>query len=507
MLHSYFSFRTWPHVVGVLISVLTMPSVHAQSFAPVVSYPTGTRSYPNDVQAGDVNADSYLDLLTVNSLEGTVGVLLNRKDGTFAPILTYSTSEAGANSSPRKLALGDVNKDGYLDAVVSDDGLGQLGVLLNKKDGTFAPVVHYSTSTTANSQPRGIALGDVNGDGYLDLVSNNFRTSTVVVLLNKKDGTFAPFTAYSTLNSSYYGDPFLVALGDLNNDGYPDIATDNYYAQTVSVLLNKQDGTYAPVTVYPQRADTNAFNIALSDVNGDGFLDLLTASSFYGVVGVRLNRKDGTFPTGLEYPAQPAPSYPIGLAVGDLNGDGSPDIVTGDCNTSSAGPVPNNVAVLLNKKDGTFAPGVTFAVGPNASPASIVLADVNKDGKLDIITANSRAYSVSVLLNQTTLLATQVPRALSQVQVSVYPNPAPVGSTVALAVTSLPTEARRLEAVLVDAVGRVVKRSTVAVGQGEASVQLPTTSLAAGLYQVRVTVYDAQATTLASLPAQQLSLP
>jgi hypothetical protein len=214
-----------------------------------------------------VNGDGKLDALTVGGggssfSHGTVSVLLGAGAGKLSAHVEYAV---GAN--PQGLAVGDLDGDGKLDLAVANlgyDGGWSLGVLIGKGDGTFAPEVELESAYGPNS----IALGDLNGDGKLDIVAaNSGAATTVSVSLGKGDGTFAAHVDYVTGER-----PHSVVLGDMNGDGKLDAVTANPDSHTVSVLPGKGDGTFAPELQYI----VNATMVALGDVNRDGTLDVVT---------------------------------------------------------------------------------------------------------------------------------------------------------------------------------------------------------------------------------------
>ncbi|QKG51389.1 T9SS type A sorting domain-containing protein [Hymenobacter sp. BRD67] len=475
------------------LALLTEPArvAQAQTFAPVALYATGANSSPSGIAAGDINGDGYPDLVTTYFTSNSIAVLLNQKDGTFAAPVTYVADAAGF-ATPLGVTLSDFNKDGYSDIVASSEVSGSVSVLLNKKDGTFAAAVTYSTE--ASSFPQFLTAGDVNGDGYPDIVTANFYTDDIGVLLNKKDGTFASVALYPTGKSTL---PTGLALGDVNKDGYPDIVT-TLLSGSAAVLLNKKDGTFGPSVAYPAGANSSLVGVAVGDVDKDGYPDIVTADNI-GNADVLLNKKDGTFKAGTAYPAGPK-SAPYGVVLGDMNGDGYPDIITANEDDGTA-------SVLLNKQNGTFATALVLSTSGRAAagqqqPYNVAVSDVNKDGKLDIVAANAGDNTVGVLLNRTATLATQ-PAAAGQPQATVFPNPASAAEGSTLLASNLPAEVRSLEATLLNSLGQVVAHTTLAVAQGQGRAALPTTGLPSGSYLVRIATHtDHAAPTL--LPLQRL---
>ena len=356
------------------------------TFGTVTTYGTGTNSNPTGIAVADVNGDGKPDLLTANFNTSTAGVLLGTGTGTFGAVTAYST---GTNSRSSSIAVADVNSDGKPDLLTANPGSDTAGVLLGTGTGTFGTVTTYSTGT--GSQPYGIAVADVNSDGRLDLLSANYSSSTAGVLLGTGTGTFGAVTAYSTgTNSNLYN----LAVADVNGDGRPDLLTANSRSNAAGVLLNTTPVAtpriFMPVVTYSTGANGSPYGIAVADVNGDGRPDLLTANYGTNSAGVQLGTGTGTFGAVTSY-STGANSYPFSIAVADVNGDGRPDLLTTNVGSSSAG-------VLLGTGTGTFGAVTSYSIGANSSPHSIAVADVNGDGQPDLLTANSNNNSAGVLL-------------------------------------------------------------------------------------------------------------
>jgi len=359
------------------------------------------------IVAADLDGDGRTDLALANQCQilgdcndGNLSILLGNGDGTFQPPQNYLADGVFALS----VVAGDWNGDGKMDLAVADqcqNGSNCSGVvtaLMGNGDGTFqAPPGYSSGGYNADS----VATGDLDRDGKLDLVvsnaCDNSRCATgnggnVRVLLGNGDGTFRLGQKYS---SGGYGTSS-VAMGDLNGNGKLDVIVANQCATSdcksggsVSILMGNGDGTLQAAQSYPTRAFT-AEAIVLADVNNDGKLDVIvaslcqTASCQNGAVSVLLGNGNGTLQA-----AQTQASGGLGtnaLAVGDFNRDGILDVVTASqCLDSSC--TRGGVGVLLGNGDGTFQIPQSYNSG-GAQADSVVVADLNADGKLDLVVSN-----------------------------------------------------------------------------------------------------------------------
>jgi FG-GAP-like repeat len=248
----------------------------------------------------------------------------------------------------------------------------------------FEPQLEYPTG----KPPEGIAAGDLTGDGKPDLVTADKEANAVSVLINKGNGTFQAPSEYSTGVG-----PDAVALADLTGNGKLDIVTANGTGKSVSVLLGNGDGSFQAQAEFPAGADPVA--VAVADL-GNGHPDIVVADKEGNTVGVLLGKGDGTFEPLKQFST--GGEKPEGVAVANL-GNGTADIVATNAAT-------NNVSVLVGKGDGTFAePATTYSLGLGPSgtgtaPVGVALADLKGNGIQDIVTANEKAGTVSVLLGK-----------------------------------------------------------------------------------------------------------
>ena len=413
-------------------AVFRSPAGGKVSFRKAVPHTTSGYS-PYSVAIADVNGDGKPDLIVANEQQsktdtaGSISVMLGKGDGTFHAAVNYSSGGESAYS----VVVADVNGDGKLDLVVangclgSDCSTGSVGVLLGKGDGTFKKVVTYK-SGAASVFGSQVAVGDLNGDGKLDLAvattgsgcGNGCPEGLVGVLLGNGDGTFKKAKTYKTGGFDAIG---WVEIADVNGDKKPDLVVANYCANecsypptegSVGVLLGNGNGTFKAVKTYPSSGD-GAVSVAVADLNKDGKPDILVANcgpeacgpgSPGGNVGVLIGNGNGTFKPVKTYPAA---NSPFDVVAADVNGDGNLDIVVSNWGTSNAGTNDGSVTVLLGKGNGTFQAAQTFPSGGAEAP-SVAVADVNKDGRLDMVLAcvadslnQSSTGVVSVLINDT----------------------------------------------------------------------------------------------------------
>jgi hypothetical protein len=242
---------------------------------------------------------------------------------------------------------------------------------------------YYSSATLATGDaPESIAVGDLNGDGRPDIATANEAAATVTVLT--KDATGPGYTAATagTTGSS----PRAIAIGDLNADGRPDIAVANAFSNSITVFTKDPLGVgYIASTVGP--TGSVPFSVAIADFNADGRPDLAAANSQSNSVSVFFKDAIGTGYTA--QPQVPASAGTRSLAVADLNADGRLDIVTASFTGSS-------VSVLLRDAAGSGYTASSHATGAN--PTSVRIGDLNADALPDIAVVNAGANSVSYLL-------------------------------------------------------------------------------------------------------------
>src|SRR5580692_10339341 len=238
---------------------------------------------------------------------------------TKATIKTYSLGK-GARK-PSGIAIGDVNNDGFLDLVTSNEATSNVSVLLGNGKGGFSKARVFPT----DSQPRSIAMADFNRDGKLDVVTANFGSGTISVLFGNGDGTFQARQDFPVGIQTQS-----VVVGDMNHDGIPDIVVASVQSGTIDTLLSNGDGTFqSPIVYYISNGYAGMTQIAMGDINGDGIPDVVGIYGFGQGFQVLAGNGDGSLYLYSHELSTGTIAYPEGLALGDFNKDGHLDVAIG----------------------------------------------------------------------------------------------------------------------------------------------------------------------------------
>ena len=349
----------------------------AGGFATAVSYAVGTG--PDALAVGDFNGDGSPDLVVANATAGTLSVLMNNGHGVFTNTTTLPLNN-GSSSYPTSLIVGDFNGDGHLDIAVND--YNAVDIFSGNGQGGFsAPLVIRPTSGLV---PNALVAGDFNGDGKLDLAIQSTSQAQLEILTNNGQGGFTQGTPFSTGSN-----PTALVAADLNGDGKLDLVSSSDYSNQINVFLANTGGGFSRSTIALSSNGVNldAATILPADLENDGRPDLIVGGSNTAVSVLR-NQGNGQFGAPVFYN-----DYPAALTVGDFNGDGLPDVV-------GANEYGNSTRVYLNEGSGRLALP-TFTYLPTSSSSEAV-ADFNGDGKTDVVVNNygaTAANSLSELLN------------------------------------------------------------------------------------------------------------
>jgi gliding motility-associated-like protein len=369
-------------------------AINTCSFDPKIDFTTG--SGPFFVTVGDFDADGKQDLVVTNYSSNTISVFRNTSSGlgniSFAAKVDFATG-----TSPLSVSVGDLDGDGKNDIVVSNSGLGTaLSVFRNTSTGpgniNFATRVNFTTGPN----PNFVSIGDLDKDGKPDLAVVNFSNATLSLFHNTSTGAgninFDP-----KLDISTPGQPNMVAIGDLDGDHNADLAVVTFGAVAVSVFRNTN--TVPGTMSFAGRVDfatgITPRLVSIGDLDGDDKPDMTVAND--GSDAISVFRNSSTGPGNISFSAQPdliTGSGPRTVSIADLDGDGKADLAVTNQNDNSisafrnTGTAPGSI---------TYAPKVDFTTG--ARPFAVSIADLDNDGRSDMVATNFNSASISALRN------------------------------------------------------------------------------------------------------------
>jgi len=267
------------------VSILLGNTNGTFSAASPASVAVGTK--PTGVAIANLNGDTFPDLAVTNAppganTNGSVSILTGNGNGTFTAGTPVTVAQ-----QPSAVVARDLNGDGKVDLVVANQGGNSISVALGNGNGTFGT----PSSIAVGSGPSALAAGDLNGDGKLDLVVANGGANTVSILLGNGSGRFS---AASGSPVTVGTNPRAVALGDLNGDGLTDLAVANGAGDSITVLPGNGNGTFGAAVTLANGSGTTPAGIVITDLDNDGRPDLAVADSGNAKAGIYLNTT--TFP-------------------------------------------------------------------------------------------------------------------------------------------------------------------------------------------------------------------
>jgi hypothetical protein len=392
-----------PSLNAGLNSVALNPSTAV--YGPASEIPIVTGSEYSAIVTGDFNGDGILDYAALGIYQPTLlTVYLGKGDGTFKPGINSVVTADPTLSEPLGLATGDFNADGNLDVAVSFLNGNSLVTLLGKGDGTFKPGQALTVPPVAGgaaSLLNSIAVADFNGDGIQDIALANDGgegTASIEVYFGTGDGAFnSTPTVIANAGDSGAPDDFVYILaGDVNNDGNSDLVVFNQEDGAVGILLGNGDGTFQSEVI--NQVGDWALQGALGDLNNDGYLDIVVPVS-PSQIAVLLNNQNGTFASPVTYNSAyvlNAPPYYYPEPHSVAIGDLNKD---GYPDIVIANNHINQVSVLYGTSYGSFQQYTPWLVNTAAAPYQVVLGDLNSDGAPDILVNEPASNSVGVLIN------------------------------------------------------------------------------------------------------------
>lgn len=347
----------------------------SNSFTAAAGSPFTVGSEPDAVAAGDFNGDGIPDLLSMNGGSGDATVLLGNNGGGY----TTAPGSPFAVGDPTSVVLGDFNGDGITDFAVANFFSQNIAVFLGNGSGGFAAAP--GSPFAVEGSPFAVAVGDFNGDGVQDLAVADYGNNSIDVFLGNGLGGFtqaqgSPFPVGSR--------PIALVVADFNSDDIEDVAVTDGLANSVSVLLGDGTGNFHAAVGGPWATGVGPTGLAVGDFNGDGIPDLAIANYSGDSVTILMGNGSGGF-TGTADSLSAIATGARNVAVGDLNGDGIDDLVV----------ISNGATVFLGNGSGGF---TQAAETPLPLTNVVTVADVNGDGIEDLVSANGSGDTVSVML-------------------------------------------------------------------------------------------------------------
>lgn len=374
--------------------------INSASFLAKTDFVTG--QLPMGIAISDLDGDGKPEIVSANMHSNTVSVF--RNIGTSGTINFSSKVDYTTGSDPYSVAIGDVDGDGKQDIVVTNSSSNTVSILKNISTSgiiSFNSKLNFSTGT----YPYNVAIGDIDGDGKLDLAVANISSNNISVLRNTSSIGNIAFDNSIDFATDNGADPSSVAIGDLDGDSKPDLTVGNRALGILSIFGNTStSGTisFAPkISVSAKKCNS----VALGDLDGDGKTDIALANWNNDTVSVLRNTSSigaFSFDPRINFETTNG-GNPYGVAIGDMDGDNKPDLMVANDNGVVSTFKNNSTSGVIS-----YDPKTDFYVN-GGSTRSIAIGDLDEDGKLDVALAFSGTSAVSTLRN----LASVIPAMTS----------------------------------------------------------------------------------------------
>ncbi|CAF4017853.1 unnamed protein product, partial [Adineta steineri] len=378
-------FTSIAMLIGILIVYYSTPKPANKICGYILKSETRSStdddSRPHSISIGDFNKDGHPDIVVSNSGSNNIGIFLRQGNNTFDDQKTYST---GSDSFPYAVAVGDFNNDQRQDIAVANFGTNSVGIFLGMDNGTFAS---QRTFSTGSSRPRWIDVGDFNKDTQLDIVVVNYGTNSIGILLGTGDGNFVSQTTFSTGFDSI---PYALAVTDFDHDDNLDIAVANYGTNTIGIYFGRGNMEFSIQIIFNTGINSHPYSIAINDLNNDTHMDIVVACSGSNNIGILLGFGNGTFTTLTKY-STGNNSFPQSIVIADFDNDNNLDIIVANYGTDSLG-------AFFGYGNGLFADQILFFTDFDYTPFSIATCDFNNDDLSDIAVVNFDHNYIDIIL-------------------------------------------------------------------------------------------------------------
>jgi hypothetical protein len=347
---------------------------------------------PGCVEVADLNNDKTPDLIVTNEKDSDVTILLGKGKAQFEEV---KGSPFPAGHAVNDVVVGDFNRDDKLDLAFANHERKYLTVLLGNGAGNFTAAPRSPFPVEVIPHTHGLAAGDFNKDGRLDLVTDSWGNDRVEILWGDVKELFrTPGTFFNVGRHPYQR----LRVADVSSDDNPAIITTNLEGDNTTVLLSDGKGNFNEATGSPFPCGDSPFGLAIGDINADGKPDLAIINSPASTADrtgkngltVLLGDGSGKFVIMKGSPFE-AGKIPNRVALGDVNGDGVRDVAISDNDS-------NNIYVFLISKNGSVLSSAPVVVGNH--PKGVAIADLNADGKADIVVCNNLDDTISIILSR-----------------------------------------------------------------------------------------------------------
>ncbi len=382
------NFSATPAANIVWFGSVRVPVTAASTGSLTVTVPTGTSSQPITVTTSGLSSVPFTPFITTFS-----------DSGQFIASAFSARTDVPTGSGPQFICNADLDGDGKPDLVVANGDSNTVTIYHNNSSpGTIAFTEVASFTMGVNGYPIGVAAGDLDGDGKPDIVISNYYTQTLTFYRNASSpGNIVMDSVLSVPSGNYV---LGASIADLNGDGKPEVIVACQGSNLISVYTNSSTLghiAFSNESSIMAPSGGSPFKVVVADLDGDGKPDLAAANSYAGTVSVYLN----TTPTGgvISFAGDvdfATGNFPEGVAIGDIDGDGKPDLVVAN-NTDNTLSLLRNTSTVGNL---SFAPQLTVNSGYAAY--DLVIADLDGDGKPDIAVDDQYNNTISVHRNTST---------------------------------------------------------------------------------------------------------